>query len=98
MKFLPSSVPGKWAAGLGISALLVFLFLLLLAGKLVHLPDLVMVFFVAFSILASFAALILGSIAVIKHRDRSLLVFISILIGLVSLLRLLAIFFRGRIL
>lgn len=98
MKFLPSSVPGKWAAGLGISALLVFLFLLLFAGSVVLLPDLVMVIFVAFSILASLEALILGSIAVIKHRDHSLLVFFSILIGLVSLLRLFAIFFRGRIL
>lgn len=97
MKFLPSSRTGKWAAALGISALVVFLFLYLLAGSLVRLPDFVIVILAALCLIASLASLIVGITAVVKYRERGLLVFLALLIGLVSLLRLFSILFRNLI-
>jgi hypothetical protein len=97
LKFLPSSHAGKWAAALGISALVVFLFLYLFTGNLVRLPDVVIVILGALCLIASLAALIVGIAAVVKFRERGLLVFLALLIGLVSLLRLFSIFFRNLI-
>jgi hypothetical protein len=76
MKFLPTTLNGKWASGLSIA------FIILIVVKIVAffpLPT----FIIAALGLAGF---IIGIIAILKNKDRAILNFVSIMVGLTIIL------------
>lgn len=88
LNFAPKTILGKWSVGLNAffliaiitSIVLVKVFGILSFGD--HWWDLT----VPITFLASIVAFIVGIIAVIKNKERSVLVYLSILIGLLTIL------------
>ena len=70
--FLPKTIPGKWAVGISIA------FIILIWLKIqfsIHLPT--------FAIAAlGLAGFIVSIVAIIKNKDRSILIFLPVLVGL----------------
>ena len=86
ISFLPKSRLATWSVGLGIYSLLVFIFGYIFAELLkVIISEILITIAGASSVIASIIAFIAGIIAVIKNKERSVLVFLAILIGLVVL-------------
>ncbi len=83
---LPKSRRGAWSAGLISFTLSVFIFFYVFA-ELLHFitSDIVIRIFGALAVIASLIAIFIGVAAVIKNKERSFLVFLAILIGLVVL-------------
>jgi len=80
LTFSPKSTPGKWSAGLGIA------FIILIAAKILgSLP------LPTFSIAAlGLAGFVTGIVAIFKNRDRAILIFLSLIVGLVIMLWIIA--------
>lgn len=88
MKFvlLPKSRMGKWSVWLSIFFVLTGIFFYVFAELLkVITSDIVVTIFGAAAVIAQIFALIFGFTAVLKNKERSSLVFLAILIGLVIL-------------
>jgi hypothetical protein len=76
LTILPKSTLGKWSAGLGIA------FIILITVKILgSLP--LPTFFIAALGLAGF---ITGIVAIFKNRDRVILIFLSLIVGLIIIL------------
>ena len=76
MRLLPTTNNGKWASGLSLA------FIILIIIKIVaFLP--IPTFVIAIIGLAGF---IMGSIAVFKNKDRTILNFVAIVVGLIIIL------------
>jgi len=74
--FIPKSTQGKWAAGLGIA------FIIFIAMKIIGFMPLP-----TFSIAAlGLAGFVTGIVAIFKNRDRAILTFLPVLVGLVIIL------------
>lgn len=87
INFLPKSRWGKWSAGLNMFFLLVSIFFYIFAELLnVITSDMVVTIFGATAVIASVIAFFIGITSVIKNKERSILVFISIFVGFVVLL------------
>ncbi|NJD04853.1 MAG: hypothetical protein FIA99_20140 [Ruminiclostridium sp.] len=84
--FLPKSRLGRWTAGLSIYSLFLFIFGYIFAelSKIIT-SDILITIAGASSVIASIVSFITGIIAVIKNKERSILVFLGILLGLVVL-------------
>ena len=84
MKILPSTRTGKWSAWLGLGALLTMLLLFLLAEVLSFLQNKapILVLGIITAIVAFIAGAVVGLVAVIKHKERSIAVLLSIACGL----------------
>ena len=85
ISFLPKSPLGKWTVGLNIFFLIAFIFLYIFAELLNLIPFEIVRIIGATSVIVSIIAFFTGVIAVIKIKERSALVFLSIIIGLVVL-------------
>ncbi|MCB2292384.1 hypothetical protein LGK95_02370 [Clostridium algoriphilum] len=86
ISFLPKSRLGNWAVGLSIFFLLVAIFFYIFAERLhVITSDMLVTIFGATSIIASVIAFFIGVVAIIKNKERSVLVFLAIFIGFVVL-------------
>src|SRR5689334_19677758 len=86
ISFLPKSRLGTWTAGLNIFFLLVCIFLYIFAElKHVIISDSLIGIVGATSLIALVTVFFTGIIAVIKNKERSVLVFLAILIGSVIL-------------
>lgn len=95
MKFLPATRPGKLSAWLTVCALLAMLLLYLLAEVLRLLQSDWTVPVLTVAALAAFIlAAVLGLIAVVRHRERSVLVYLSTLFGLFVLVFFLVSLYR----
>ena len=97
MKFTtyPNTSLGKWSFWLVAGAGAVFVLLYLLGEKLNWLPDLFIAIIGSVSVLASLAGGVIGVIAYFKLKDRAVFVLLAILVGVVSLLRILLSVFAG---
>ena len=83
MKILPSTRTGKWSAWLGLGALLTMLLLFLLAEVLRFLDSKSFISVLGIAAIAAFiTAAVVGLVAVLKHRERSIAVLLSIACGL----------------
>jgi len=82
ISFSPKSRLGKWTVGFNILCILAFIFICIFGGILKVVSDIIIGIFGAISVSVSIIALITGIIAVIKNRERSVLIFWTILIGL----------------
>lgn len=82
IRFFPSSRLGKWAAGLTAFFLVASPLLYLFAERLRLLPDWVVDTFGPSAILAVLVGFALAIAALFKKKDRSITVFMSILVGL----------------
>ena len=86
ISFLPKSRLGTWTTGLGIYSLFLFIFGYIFAELLkVITSDILITIAAASSVIASIIAFFTGIIAVIKNKERSVLVFLAILLGFVVL-------------
>lgn len=83
IRFFPSSHLGKWAAGLTAFFLVVSTLLYLFAERLRLLPDWVVDTFGPSAIFAVLVGLVLSLTALFMKKDRSITVFISIVVGLI---------------
>ena len=81
---LPQSKHGKVAFGLGISTLLILLLALINSGLAKPMSENLLGFVVFLGIVTAIAALIFGLLAIIKQKERSILVFLMSLIGLAT--------------
>lgn len=82
MKLLPTTRTGKWAAALSMGALLTMLLLYLLAEVLRLLQNDALIGVLAIAAIAAFIiGGVIGLIALLKHRERSSLVFLSVVFG-----------------
>jgi hypothetical protein len=76
--FLPKTTPGKWSVGLSLA--FIFLIGLKIAGFIpIPLPT-------PFIALLGIAGLIVSLAAIFRNKDRSILTFLPVLVGLVILL------------
>lgn len=82
ISFLPKSRLGKWTVGFNVFCILSAIFICIFAGILHVLSDMTTGVFGAAFVIVSLIAFITGIIAVIKNKDRSVLIFWTILIGL----------------
>lgn len=86
ISFLPKSRLGKWSAGLNIFFLSVSIFFYIFAELFnVITSDMLITIFGAAAVIASIIAFFIGVTAVIKNKERSFLVFLAIIVGLVVL-------------
>lgn len=83
--FLPSSRAGKWAAGLVIGAILVFLLLIVFGELLDFLPETFITVAGSLSVAAAIMAAITGLSALTKFQDRALLVILAVIFGLATI-------------
>ena len=83
--FLPASRAGKWSTGLMLGAVLVFLLLILFGELLNLLPDGLISVAGALAIAAAIMASITGLSALIRRKDRCVLVYLAVLIGLTTI-------------
>lgn len=81
---MPQSKHGKVAFGLGISTLLILLLTLINSGLAKPMSENLLGFVVFLGIVTAIAALIFGLLAIIKQKERSILVFLMSLIGLAT--------------
>jgi hypothetical protein len=87
---LPNTIPGKWSVGLALA----FFVIPILADFVLHPANGLFDFIRAttwemfVSIGAGLAGLVTGLIAVIRHKERSILVFLAIAVGLVAIFTL----------
>ncbi len=81
---MPQSKHGKVAFGLGISTLLILLLALINSGLAKPMSENLLGFVVFLGIVTAIAALIFGLLAIIKQKERSILVFLMSLIGLAT--------------
>lgn len=80
--FLPSSRMGKWSAGLILGALAVFLLLVLFGELLNVLPEELISVSTMLAIAAAIMAAISGLSALVRFKDRSVLVYAAVILGL----------------
>ena len=86
ISLLPKSRLGTWSVGLSIFFLVVCIFLYIFAELLKVISSHVLITVVgATSVIAQIIAFSVGIITVIKNKERSSLVFLAILLGLVVL-------------
>ena len=78
--FMSKSVLGKWAAGLSIAFLVLILVQL---SEMMRLPGTLIA-------VLGLTGFILGMVAIIKHKDRALLTYLSIPVGLLIIILVLA--------
>ena len=90
INFLPQSKLGKFAFGLGILVLLLMLLAFINTGLAKPMPENLLGFVVFLTIGAAIAALIIGLIAIIKQKERAIVVFIMTAIGLSAFVWLVA--------
>lgn len=84
ISFLPKSRLGTGSVGLNIFSVSTFIFFYIFAELLnVITSDILVTIFGATAVIASIIAFFTGVIAVIKNKERSVLVFLSIIIGFV---------------
>ena len=81
---MPQSKHGKVAFGLGISTLLILLLALINSGLAKPMSENLLGFVVFLGIVTAIAALIFGLLAIIKQKERSVVVFLMTLIGLAT--------------
>ncbi len=84
VSILPQSKHGKVAFGLGISTLLILLLALINSGLAKPMSENLLGFVVFLGIVTAIAALIFGLLAIIKQKERSVVVFLMTLIGLAT--------------
>ena len=84
ISILPKSPLGKWSVGLGIPTLLLFTYPLL--ARIGRVASFIAAYFNMVLIISGITALIIGLIATIKNKERSILVFLAILLGLFDLI------------
>jgi hypothetical protein len=89
--FLPQTTPGKWSAGLAAGLIVFFLIARLIVasgqqGGETFFDNLAISIPMALAGLCGVAAFIVGLTAIIRHKERSILVFIATLIGLFVLI------------
>jgi len=83
---LPKSRLGTWSVGLSTFTLSVFIFFYIFAELLnVITSEILITIFGASAVIASLIAFFIGIVAVAKNKERSFLVYLSILMGLVVL-------------
>ncbi len=82
IQFLPSSRAGKWSAGLILGALAVFLLLVLFGELLNVLPEGLISVTVVLAIAAAIMAAISGLSALVRYKDRAVLVYAAVILGL----------------
>ncbi|HNR02371.1 MAG TPA: hypothetical protein PKK59_07545 [Anaerolineaceae bacterium] len=92
LPILPVSRPGKWSAGLALGAILVFVLLYLLGERLGVLPDALISTAGALAIAAAVMAAVSGLSALVRFKERALLVYISVVFGLAVIVFLLTSF------
>ncbi len=80
----PQSKLGKFAFGLGLLTLAVLLLTFINSGLAKPMSENLLGFLVFLGIGAAIAALVLGLIAIIKHKERSISVFLMSTIGLAA--------------
>ena len=80
ISILPKTHLGKWSVGLGVASILILIFRILASESNYNIA--LAITFTIVSVGISGAAFVTGLISVIKNRERSLLVFVGILIGL----------------
>lgn len=84
---LPKTSLGKWSVWLSVFFILIGIFFYIFAEMYqIISSDTLITVFGATAVIAQIVAFILGFFAVIKHKDRSILVYIAILLGIVVLL------------
>lgn len=83
VSLLSKSRLGAWSAGLGIFAFIVFLFLLIFGELLniIHFNILLVRVISTAAFILSIVAFITGVIALIKNKERSILIFVSVILG-----------------
>ena len=86
IKFLPKSRLGKWAAILIMYFLLASIFFYVFAEILNVIPFIIVKIFGGTAVIASIVAFITGVTAVIKVKERSILVYLAVLIGFIVIL------------
>ena len=80
----PQSKLGKFAFGLGILTLVVLLLTFINSGLAKPMSENLLGFLVFLGIGAAIAALVLGLIAIIKQKERSITVFLMSVVGLAA--------------
>ena len=80
----PQSKLGKFALGLGILTLIVLLLTFINSGLAKPMTENLLGFLVFLGIGAAIAALVLGLISIIKHKERSIAVFLMSAVGLAA--------------
>jgi hypothetical protein len=86
MRILPESSLGKWSVGLAIAFIVLMTFPWFLSRALSERIGIPFGFsFGMLAILSGLAALVTGLISALKQKERSLLVYLSILVGLFAL-------------
>lgn len=86
IKFLPKSRLGKWAAILILYFILASIFFYVFAEILNVIPFIIVKIFGGAAVIASIVAFITGVTAVIKVKERSILVYLAVLIGFIVIL------------
>ncbi len=88
LNFAPKTILGKWSVGLNAFFLIVIIISILLVKvlKILSFDDHWWDVTVPIVFLASIVALFTGIISVRKHNERSVLVYLSIIIGILSIL------------
>lgn len=81
---LPHTKPGKFAYGLGIFTLAILLLALINSGLAKPMAENLLGFVVFIGICAALIALIVGLISIIKHKERSIVVFLMSAVGLAA--------------
>lgn len=81
---LPKTSLGRWAVGLGMPTLLLFTYPLLV--RLGRVAGFIAAYFNMALIISGIAALIIALIATIKNKERSILIFLAMLLGLFDLI------------
>jgi len=84
---LPKTNPGRWSVGLAVTFILVIVFNILSQKRINFEPGSVAIriFFIALCI-TGIGSLVTGLIGIINSKERSLLTFLALLVGLFTLL------------
>jgi hypothetical protein len=88
LNFVPKTILGKWSVGLNTFFLIVIIISIILVKvlKILSFDDHWWDVTVPIVFLASIVALFTGILSVRKHNERSVLVYLSIIIGILSIL------------
>jgi hypothetical protein len=91
VKFLPKSTLGKWTTGLTVLGLFLLAFMIVFAEILeIVNSDKVITISALLAIAMLIAPCVTGTVAVLKNKDKALTVFISVVVGFLTVAFLIA--------